>query len=181
MPDAQRQAREAPGREPSLRPAAVEDGAALWRVARDTGVLDLNSPYAYLMACAHFGDTCVVAELEGRVVGFITGYRLPRRPEVIFVWQVGVDASARGRGIAGGMLDALVDLEACAGVTHMETTVTPSNRPSQALFRSFARRRGAEVTVRPFFSEDLFPGTGHEAEELYRIGPLGPAAPRQDE
>lgn len=181
MPEAQQQTREAPGRQATMRPATVEDGAAMWRVARDTGVLDLNSPYAYLMACAHFGDTCVVAEIDDRVVGFITGYRLPRRPEVVFVWQVGVDESARGRGVAGGMLDALVDLEACSGVTHMETTVTPSNAPSQALFRSFARRRGAEVTVQPFFGEDLFPGAGHEAEELYRIGPLGPAGARRGE
>jgi L-2,4-diaminobutyric acid acetyltransferase len=40
------------------------------------------------------------------------------------------------------------------------------------MFRSFARRRGAEVSVSPYMGEELFPEGGHEAEELYRIGPF---------
>lgn len=159
-----------------IRTATVEDGPHIWRLVEASGVLDVNSSYSYLLLCAQFGDTCVVAEEGGRVVGFVTAFRLPRRPEVIFVWQVGVDASMRGRGVAGRLLEALVRVDACAGVEYLETTVTPSNQPSQALFRSFARRMGTECRVSPFFPESLFPEPGHEAEELYRIGPFAASA-----
>ncbi len=161
------------GDEPVVRPARVEDGAALWRLAEASKVLDVNSPYAYLLVCDHFGETSVVAERDGEPVGFVTAFRPPRRPEVIFVWQVAVDESMRGRGLARRMLEALVGLDGCRGVTRLETTVTPSNAPSRALFRSFARSVGAEMTVEPHFTPELFPGEGHEAEELFRIGPFG--------
>ncbi len=158
--------------EPVIRSGRVEDGAGVWRVVRESGVLDVNSSYAYLLFLDHFGHTSVVAEHDGEVVGFVTGFRPPREPEVIFVWQVAVAESMRGRGLARRLLGELVRLPGSDGVRFMHTTVTPSNEPSQALFRSFARGVGAEVTVSPYFGEDLFPEDGHEPEELYRIGPF---------
>lgn len=158
--------------EPTIRPGRKTDGAAVWRLVRESQVLDVNSSYAYLLFLDHFGHTSVVAEHAGRLVGFITGFRPPLRPEAIFVWQVAVDGSMRGRGLARRMLDALVRLDGCRGVRFLETTVTPTNRPSQALFASFARGVEAEHRVTPYIGEDLFPEPGHEAEELHRIGPF---------
>jgi L-2,4-diaminobutyric acid acetyltransferase len=156
----------------TIRAATLEDGGAIWRLVKDSQVLDVNSSYAYLLWCKHFGHTSVVAEMAGRPVGFVTGFRPPESPEVIFVWQVAVDSSARGQGLAGRLLRALVELPGCEGVTHMETTVTPSNAPSRALFRSFGRAMDAEVQVLPYFTEEMFPDGGHEPEELFRIGPF---------
>ena len=159
--------------ETAIRPASVEDGAAVWRLVADSGVLDGNSSYAYLLFLDHFGHTSVVAETaEGDVVGFVTGFRPPLRPEVVVVWQVAVAESMRGRGLARRLLDALVRLDGCRGVRYLETTVTPSNAPSQALFRSFARTLGAELTVAPYLGEELFPDGEHEEEERHRIGPF---------
>lgn len=158
--------------EPVIRSATAKDGAGVWQVVRDSGVLDVNSSYAYLLFLDHFGETSVVAEHEGRVVGFVTGFRPPARPDAVFVWQVAVDESMRGRGLARRLLNDLVRLPGCHGVRTMLTTVTPSNEPSQSLFRSFARGVGAEVTVSPYFEADLFPEGGHEPEELYEIGPF---------
>lgn len=158
--------------EPVIRSATAENGAGVWRLVGESGVLDLNSSYAYLLFLDHFGDTSVVAEHEGEIVGFITGFRPPREPEAVFVWQVAVAESMRGRGLARRLLDELVRLPGCRGVRFMLTTVTPSNAPSQAMFRSFARGVDAEVAVSPYFGEDHFPEGGHEPEELYRIGPF---------
>ncbi len=156
----------------SIRSATMEDGADVWRLVRDSKVLDVNSSYAYLLFLDRFGETSVVAEEEGQVVGFVTGFRPPESPDVIFVWQVAVDASMRGRGLAGRMLDALVGLDGCEGVRYLETTVTPSNGPSRALFASFARSMDAEHTVSPYIREGMFPKPGHEDEQLHRIGPF---------
>ncbi|HEM45854.1 MAG TPA: diaminobutyrate acetyltransferase, partial [Alphaproteobacteria bacterium] len=127
-----------------FRSPVAADGVAIWRLARDTGVLDVNSPYYYLAFCTRFARSSIVAEEDGRVLGFVTGLLDPD-PGTLFVWQVGVDASARGRGIASRMLDALLGSEGCRDVRRLDTTVTPSNQASMALFRALARRWGADV------------------------------------
>ncbi len=155
-----------------MRPPLEADGAQMWRLVRDSGVLDRNSAYLYLLVGAHFRDTSVVAAAGDRLVGFISGYLPPTRPGVLFIWQVAVNEAARGRGIAGRMLDDLIARPACAGVTAMETTVTPSNGASRAMFASFARRNGASIDETAGFTGDLFPADVHEDERLLRIGPL---------
>jgi L-2,4-diaminobutyric acid acetyltransferase len=150
----------------------VEDGAAIWRIARDSGSLDLNSSYSYLLWCRDFSGTSVVArDAAGEAVGFVTGYVRPDRPGTLVVWQVAVDAACRGHGLAGALLDALGDRVRAAGVDRLETTITPDNTASDRLFRAFARRHGAAVEREVLFHDELFPD-GHEPEMLYRIGPL---------
>lgn len=86
----------------------VADGAALWRIAGDSGTLDLNSSYSYLLWCRDFADTSVVARDEsGEPVGFVTGYVRPERPDTLLVWQVAVDEAHRGLGLAAALLDGL--------------------------------------------------------------------------
>src|SRR2546430_1752292 len=108
-----------------IEPPTKADGAALWRIARDSRKLDLNSPYVYLLWCRDFADTSVVAKMDGEPVGFVTGYRRPTAPETALVWQVAVDASQRGRGLAGKLLDELFTRLTRRGVRYLETTITP--------------------------------------------------------
>ncbi|MEU0842090.1 diaminobutyrate acetyltransferase [Streptomyces sp. NPDC005962] len=151
----------------------VEDGAAIWRIARDSKTLDLNSSYSYLLWCRDFAATSVVArDTEGGPVGFITGYIRPDRPETLVVWQVAVDQAWRGRGLAATLLDGLTARVAATGVREIETTITPDNTASNRLFTSFAERHGAPVEREVLFDGGLFPDGGHEPEVLYRIGPL---------
>jgi L-2,4-diaminobutyric acid acetyltransferase len=151
----------------------VEDGAAIWRIARDSKTLDLNSSYSYLLWCRDFAATSVVArDTEGGPVGFITGYIRPDRPETLVVWQVAVDQAWRGRGLAATLLDGLTARVAATGIRGIETTITPDNTASNRLFTSFAERHGALVEREVLFDGGLFPDGGHEPEVLYRIGPL---------
>ena len=144
----------------------------MWKLAKDTGVLDLNSVYSYLMLCRYFSDTCVLAENERIIQGFVTGFCPPDPPNTVFVWQIAVEASCRGQGLALTLLRELLKRPACAGVRHLETTNTPSNIPSKALFTRLAEEFGALVDVSPCFPETLFPQGRHEAEWLTRIGPI---------
>ncbi|MFE1298199.1 diaminobutyrate acetyltransferase [Streptomyces sp. NPDC058731] len=153
---------------------SVADGAALWRIARDSEALDLNSSYSYLLWCRDFaGTSAVVRREDGEPVGFVTGYVRPERPHTLLVWQVAVDAAYRGRGLAATLLDALTArLGAERGITDVETTITPGNTASERLFTSFADRHGARVEREVLFDTGLFPDGPHDPEVLYRIGPL---------
>ncbi len=157
----------------TLDAPTVEDGAAIWRIARDSKTLDLNSSYSYLLWCRDFARTSVVArDRDAKPVGFVTGYLRPTRPDTLVVWQVAVDHSHRGRGLAAAMLDGLAERVRVQGVRQIETTITPDNEASNRLFTSFGERHGATVTRRVLFDGGHFPD-GHDPEVLYRIGPIG--------
>ncbi|MFN2495528.1 MAG: diaminobutyrate acetyltransferase [Pseudonocardiaceae bacterium] len=156
----------------------ITDGPHLWRLARDSQVLDLNSGYAYLLWCREFATTSVVARMDGTVVGFVTGFLRPGAPDTLMVWQVAVDVAQRGHKLAARMLHAIVDRLSPRGVRWLHTTVSPGNEASIRLFSALARDRGTGIGRRPLFAPEDFPAEepgGHEAEDLYVIGPFQPA------
>lgn len=152
----------------------MSHAADMWRIARDSGTLDLNSSYAYLLYCRDFPATCRIAVADGEVVGFVLANVPPERPDRVFVWQIAVDERFRGHRIASRLLD---DLAASGDTARtIETTITDDNEASQRLFKDFARRWGkVPVKQSPLFEEDHFPD-GHDAEPLYEIGPFHPAS-----
>jgi L-2,4-diaminobutyric acid acetyltransferase len=159
---------------PRIERPAVADGAALWRLAKGSGTLDLNSSYSYLLWCRDFAATSAVARgAGGEPVGFVTGYVRPGQPHTLLVWQVAVDAAHRGRGLAARLLDGLTARVAAErGLTTVETTITPGNTASERLFTSYAARHGATVEREVLFQAEQFPDGPHDPEVLYRIGPL---------
>jgi len=149
----------------------------MWRLTKGCPGLDLNSPYSYLLLCRHFSDTCLVAEADEALKGFVTGYLPPGRPDTIFVWQVAVAPDSRRLGLGRRLVDALLDRALRAGVPFLEATVTPSNEASRRLFRAVARDRGADYQESKFFDPEHFPDDGtdpdpHEPELLIRLGPM---------
>ena len=151
-----------------VRTPELEDGQHLWRLAKDTAVLDLNSSYSYLLWCRDFADTSVIARIGGEPAGFVTGYTRPENPDTLMIWQVAVDENFRGHGLASTMLNELADR---TGALRMETTITDDNAASNRLFQAFAEKRGAGFDRRPLFTPDLYPD-GHDTEYLYEIAPL---------
>lgn len=156
----------------SLRKPEATDGPALHALVQACPPLDENSVYCNLLQCSHFANTSVIGELEGEVVCAISGYLVPGREDALFVWQVAVAEGARGKGVAGKMLQHILDRPECAGVRYLETTVTESNEGSWALFEGFARRAGAQLQRRPLFTQGEHFAGQHETEILARIGPL---------
>ncbi|MQX37574.1 diaminobutyrate acetyltransferase [Roseospira navarrensis] len=162
----------------TLRRPTGDDGATIWTLARDSGKLDLNSPYAYMMMGHFFPETCVLAELDGEPVGSVVGFAPPARPNALFVWQVTTTERVRGQGLASRMIEHLLWNAPLKGQARwLEATVTPSNEPSARLFQGIARRHGVTCEVAPLFEESAFPppaeaDSGFEAEHLFRVGPL---------
>ncbi|APZ95444.1 diaminobutyrate acetyltransferase [Fuerstiella marisgermanici] len=160
-----------------LRPPSVEDAASIWRIVNESGVLDRNSSYLYLLMCRDFARTCLVAESDGEVVGFVIGYRPPDRPHVLFVWQIAVAPAAQGQGLGLRLLTDLV--RRCNGdefPEYVDATIAPSNTASRRLFQALATTFDTQLTEASGFAESDFPPGDHEAEPVIRIGPLSQAS-----
>ncbi len=153
----------------TFRKPEKSDGADVWRLISDSGKLDENSMYCNLLQCDHFSDTCIIAEMDGELVGWISGYIQPDDDEAFFVWQVAVSEKARGRGIAKTMLRKLMQRKECSSVKRLRTTITRDNAASWALFRSFARACGADISDAPHFRKDAHFDGEHDTEHMVTI------------
>lgn len=150
----------------------AEDGAKMWELVKNSGVLDVNSSYTYLMMSKFFSETCIVAKEDDKLVGFVTAFLKPEADNTVFVWQIAVDQSQRGKGLGKQLLRELLTSDGCKQVRFLEATISPSNKASQALFKGVAKEFRTACRIKECFSADMFPGEGHEAELTYNIGPF---------
>lgn len=157
-----------------LRKPVADDGAAIWELVRACKPLDENSVYANVIQADHFRDTCVVAEVAGEILGWISGHMIPN-DDAFFVWQVAVSPKARGMGLGKKMLQELINREEIDGATALKTTITKDNAASWGLFRSFARQIGGQLSDAPHFRRDTHFGGTQATEYLVTISLPDPA------
>jgi L-2,4-diaminobutyric acid acetyltransferase len=158
----------------TVRPTIASDGAVVRDLVQSTRLLEPITGYGYVLLTDLFGQTCAVAEQGGRVVGCVVGLRHPRQPNALFIWQIGVHPTAQRRGIAHAMLDAILTRPGNAEIRQLLATVAPTNNASEAMFRRFAERHGAQLQWIGGYPADLFPEP-HEAERLLCISGLSQA------
>lgn len=156
------------------RTPRFSDSDDIYHLVARCAPLDLNSRYAYMLVTAHFNATSVVACQEDKVIGLVSAYILPQKPDTLFVWQVAVDPDYRGKGLATLMLGDLFKRPALQQVRFVETTISPSNTASLTLFKRFAETSGVPIESSTFAQAEDFGADAHEAEILYRVGPLHP-------
>ncbi|MFF8830830.1 diaminobutyrate acetyltransferase [Streptomyces sp. NPDC015131] len=166
----------------TLRAPRPTDAPAVWRLVRDSEILDTNSTYYYNLWFRDFAGTSVVATDEtGRLVGFVTAYVRPRSPDTLMAWQSAVDPQVNAPGLAVRMMHELADRAAEHGVTSLETTINPGNRAVALMLRKFAQERGLDVHTETLFATEDFPADephAHPPEVLYRMTPALPAPTR---
>lgn len=51
----------------------------------------------------HFGDTCIIVEREGKLVGFLVGFMSQRFPDAGYIHYAGVHPDLRGSGLGTEM------------------------------------------------------------------------------
>lgn len=156
----------------NLRPPLPEDGASAFKLIANCPPLDSNSLYCNLLQCSHFSSTSVVALSQDEVVGFISAYVVPDRPNVLFVWQVAVGCQARGQGLATRMLQHILDRPFCNEIEYLETTITESNQASWGLFKSLSSKLNTELQHSVMFEREQHLDNAHDTEMLVRIGPF---------
>ncbi|AFS82209.1 diaminobutyrate acetyltransferase [Candidatus Nitrosopumilus sediminis] len=153
-----------------FREPLVSDADSIWNLVNSNKPLDENSKYLYVLLCHQFSKTCVVAESDSKIIGFLSGFISPKNPDTLFVWQAAVDDEFRNKGIAKELvLKALSQTDPT--VQFVEATVTPSNKASLKFLQNFASQLDADFTKSPLFSTEIL-GHNHEPEDLIRIGPI---------
>lgn len=155
-----------------FRPPVAEDGMSVFKLVENCSPLDTNSVYCNLLQCTHFSDTSVAAVHDGELIGFISAYLIPGRPDTLFIWQVAVAESARGQGLGTRMLRSILKRSQCLHVVYLETTITESNRASWALFESLAKKLKAPIKTAEMFNQDKHFNGEHDSETLLRLGPF---------
>ncbi len=148
------------------------DGFALHQLIAACPPLDPNSIYCNLLQCHHFAETCVAAERDSKLLGFVSGYLIPNEPDTLFIWQVAVHTDARGLGLAKHMIRAILERPGCGRVRRLKTTITPDNDASWGMFRSLARDLGARIDEQVEYERDAHFGGHHDDETLLTIGPI---------
>jgi L-amino acid N-acyltransferase YncA len=91
---------------------------------------------------AHLSEHRLVAERDGRVVGWIA--LVPVSPRACYAGVAEVSAyvgeEARGQGVGAELLGALVESSERAGIWTLQTGVFPENETSLGLLRRFGFR-----------------------------------------
>jgi L-2,4-diaminobutyric acid acetyltransferase len=161
----------------NLRRPRITDGRSVNALVAACPPLDKNSLYLNLLQCTHFAETCVLAErsgISGTIAGFVSGYLVPGDPATLFIWQVAIAEHARRRGLALHMMNELLQRPVCRAVRQVQTTITPSNAGSWALFRALSARLQCAFGHEVMFDRDLHLDGTHESEILVTIGPFAP-------
>ena len=158
-----------------MRMPEIKDGKHIYRLVKNSKVLDLNSEYLYLLIGAHFKQTSCVVEIDGKLAGFVSAYVPPGQPDALFVWQIAVGKTQRKRGLALAMLKDIINRPFCVPIKYLQASIAPSNYPSRALFTTLARDLAADYDEQPLFESSHF-SKSHESEPLLIIGPLSKQA-----
>lgn len=134
--------------------------------------LDANSMYCNILQCDYFAATsCAAISEDGQLVGFVSGYLpLSDNGKTLFIWQVAVDESQRGKGMGIKMIQDILSRDICQSVQTIETTVTESNMASTAMFEKLARLCSSKAIKKhvKYESDKHFNGE-HDSEILFHI------------
>lgn len=98
--------------------------------------------YNYWLLSQYSSEYTVLAEYEGKLVGFVSGFQIHGNPWEMFVIQICTDSDMRGSGIANMLLEELYKRHNKDGKFAVECTISPDNEASRKTFAGFAQSHG---------------------------------------
>jgi len=153
-----------------LRNPTVDDAISVLSLIRNCNPLDENSQYLYVLLCDQFSKTCVIAELDSKVVGFLSSFISPKNPDTLFIWQAAVSEKFRNKGMAKNLLSYVLNHHGNS-IKNLVATVTSSNKSSLKFLKNFSKDLGADFSIKTYYSSKVL-GSNHESEDLVTIGPI---------
>ncbi|KOG85364.1 acetyltransferase [Streptomyces varsoviensis] len=131
--------------EPIIRPAVLSDDAALAELDRRTWspvhsvMAPPKPPYGPFFTAGNLPEYILVAELDGRVAGYlrlVPATPLPSNAHVRQIQGLAVDETARGRGVARALLRASADEARRQAAVRLTLRVLGHNTPARRLYES---------------------------------------------
>jgi ribosomal protein S18 acetylase RimI-like enzyme len=119
---------------PTVRHAEPADYARVIGVVDDWWGGRRMAPMLPKLFFVHFRDTSFVAEEEGRIVGFLCGFRSQTFEDEAYIHFVGVDPQVRGRGVARTLYERF--FAAVEPRTVARAVTSPANERSIAFHRA---------------------------------------------
>ena len=154
---------------PVLRAPVPEDGARIAALAKDFTSGKARDLPETLVGRGAFSETSVLAELDGKLLGWVSAYILPYDPQTLFIWTVEVVKVERNPELSSLMLGYLMRQEPCAGVTRVQTVISCDEDRPWTLFRRFARWQHSRMDIQPYFTQALTPHKRHENDNMVTI------------
>jgi ribosomal protein S18 acetylase RimI-like enzyme len=128
-----------------VRPVREDEWPALVALERACFGDHGYSPYLLRMAPRVFGDACLVAWADERLLGYALGALESRHREVGWVLSIAVLPEARGRGLGEALTRSCVAALEIAGAEVVRLTVAPDNRAAVRLYRRLGFAVAEEV------------------------------------
>jgi ribosomal protein S18 acetylase RimI-like enzyme len=113
----------------------------------------------------HFGDTSLIAERDGDMVGFLIGFVSSARPGEAYIHLVGVAPSCRGNGVGRELYQRFFAIVRARGCETVHAITAPSNRGSIAFHRSM----GFELEPSDRDVDGVPVHRGHDVEGADRV------------
>lgn len=122
-----------------IRNVDPDEGALLRSLAAQCAPLDLHTPYTYWVIAHYYSQSCFTLTDDGEPVGFITSLVQGDRG---FIWQIGLLAPYRKRGLSQMLIDAVVSAFSRNGIKEVELTISDDNPDSFGAFSSYCVAHG---------------------------------------
>ena len=122
----------------------------------------------------HFRSTTFVAEADGRLVGFVAGFRSQTHADQAYIHFVGVDPGCRGAGLGRRLYERFFEAAAAQGCSEVHCVTSPLNTGSIAFhfalgFEALAGDSGANGV--PFVTD--YDGLGESRVRFRKRGLVG--------
>lgn len=128
-----------------VRPCKEDDVDCVRQLVSKCKPLGLYSAYCYWVSFRNLGNRCFILEDDGNAVGYVSGLRSSVRPDIFFLWQLGVLEDYRGRGHAAALIGKIIEVARDQGCKSLQFTMLQDNESSYRAFASFARKNGFEM------------------------------------
>lgn len=117
-----------------IREAKEEEFLKVYELVSESPPLEKYFQHFYRIILRYFSSTCLVAEKQGKFIGWQMGFISQNHPETYFLWQIGVHPEIQGKGLGGLILDVTEKTAEEKGCQRIELTIDPENTASEKLF-----------------------------------------------
>jgi predicted GNAT superfamily acetyltransferase len=151
--------------EPIIRHAEPSDYQPIIAVVNDWWAGRQMSDMLPKLFFVHFQTTSFVAEQDGKIVGFVTGFVSQTFPEEAYIHFVGVNPMSRKSGLARVLYERFFTTVQNLGCCTVRCVTSPVNKDSIAFHRSMGFSAETNVSEKTIDGISVFEGYDGQGED----------------